>query len=107
MNLERFKIIAKKLPRSSHNIVLMLKTRTSIANVISYLVEIKQEVFANRVNPQSSFIGVFNSFDENGTVAISLCPSKSSLQMNYFPFIFHYSPYFSIDIPFVGEDHLC
>jgi hypothetical protein len=33
---------------------------------------------------------------------IFLCPSESSLQMSYFPYVFVDSPYFSTYIPFVG-----
>jgi hypothetical protein len=51
---------------------------------------------------QSLFIDLCNSSDEDGMLVISLCPSKSSLQMNYFPFVYVDSPCFSIKIPFVG-----
>jgi hypothetical protein len=41
VNVERFKIIAENLSKSFQNIILMSKIATSIANVFSYLVEIK------------------------------------------------------------------
>jgi hypothetical protein len=51
VNARRFKIIVENHPKSSQNIVLMLETMASIANAISHLVEIKQEVLPKRVNP--------------------------------------------------------
>jgi hypothetical protein len=41
VNSERFKIIAKNLPRSSLNTVFMLKIVAFVANVILHFVEIK------------------------------------------------------------------
>jgi hypothetical protein len=44
VNVKRFRIIAKNLSKSFQNIILMSKIVASITNVISPLVEIKQEV---------------------------------------------------------------
>jgi hypothetical protein len=96
----RFKIVAKNLLRSFHNIVLKLKSTTFVANVVPHFVEIKQKVVIKHVNPQISFIDLCDSSDEDGMLVISFNPSKSYLQMNYFPSAFVDSPYFSTKIPF-------
>jgi hypothetical protein len=46
VNSGRFKIMAENVLKRFHNIFLMPKTMAFVANVISHLVEIKQEVFA-------------------------------------------------------------
>ncbi len=53
VNCERFRIVAENLLRSFHNIVLMSKIVTSIANIVPHLVEIKQKVLAKHVNLHS------------------------------------------------------
>jgi hypothetical protein len=49
--LEGLIFLAENLSNSSQNIVLMLDIATSIANVVLHLMEIKNKVFANHVNP--------------------------------------------------------
>jgi hypothetical protein len=80
----------------------MLKTTTSIANIVSHLVEIKHKVLTNRDDPQSSFIDLCDSSNEDGMLTISLYPLNFSLQMSYFLSAFVDSPYSSTNIPFVG-----
>jgi hypothetical protein len=63
--------------------------------------------FAEHVNLQSLFIDLCDSFDEDGMLAISLYPSKSSLQMNYFPSTSANFPFSSIKLPSAREDHPC
>jgi len=75
----KVQVITENLLRSSQNIIVMLKTMTFVANVILHLMEMKQEVFTQCVNLQSSFIDLCDSCDEDGTVAISFCPFESSL----------------------------
>jgi hypothetical protein len=78
---------------------------TFVSNVVPHFVEIKQEVLIERVDLEISFIDLCNSFDEDGTLVISFSPSKSYLNLNYFPFAFVDSPYSSTKISFL--DHLC
>jgi hypothetical protein len=99
VNSGRFKIVAKNLLKSSKNIVLMSETMSLVANVVLHLVEIKQEVLAQHVNPQFLFIDLCNSFDEDGMLTISVYPSKSSLHMIFFLSASTNSPYSSIRIP--------
>jgi hypothetical protein len=51
VNAKRFKIIVKNLPKNSQNIILTQKTMASITNVILRVLEIKQELHPNYVDP--------------------------------------------------------
>jgi hypothetical protein len=75
VNAKRFKIVAKNLPKSSQNTILVPKTTASFTNVILHVVEIKQEIYPNYVNPKSLFINLCNFSNEDGMPSISLCPS--------------------------------
>jgi hypothetical protein len=79
VNFRRFNIVVENLSKSFQNIVLTPNIAASVVNVVSHLVEIKQEVFANHVNPQSLLIDLCDSFDEDGTPIISFYTSESSL----------------------------
>jgi hypothetical protein len=57
----------------------MLDIITSIANAIPHLMEIKHEYFTNPVDPQSLFIDLCDSSDDDGMLATSFYRSKSSM----------------------------
>jgi hypothetical protein len=76
VNVERFKIIVKNLPKSFENVVLTLKIVAFVVNVISHFVEFKQGVLPNHVDFQSLFIYLCDFPNEDGMPPNSLCPSK-------------------------------
>jgi hypothetical protein len=92
-------IIVKNMLKSSQNIVLTIEITSSIANVITHLVEIKKEVFPKCVDLQFSFTNLCDFSDEDGMPSISLYPLTFFLHVNNFASIFVYSKYYIRNIP--------